>query len=108
MVAHTKQISPEEQSVEGLTPASGTVTDGDVSTGTGVSGSLTRTLFVALALVFGFVNSDIFQGIVRMRLEEGKEICAVFFDVKKAFDSVPHRPLITKLQQMGVPYNLLV
>ena len=42
------------------------------------------------------------------RLEEGKEICALFFDFKKAFDSVPHRPLITKLQQMGIPYHLLV
>ena len=42
------------------------------------------------------------------RLEEGKEICAVFFDFKKAFDSVPHRPLITKLHQMGIPDHMLV
>ena len=27
-------------------------------------------------------------------LEEGKEICISFFDNRKAFDSVPHRPLI--------------
>ena len=42
------------------------------------------------------------------QLEEGKEICAVFFDFKKAFNSVPHRPLITKLQQIGIPDHMLV
>ena len=62
MVEHTKQISPEEQSAEELSPAaSGTVTDGVVPTRTGVPGGLTRTLFVALALDFGFVNFDIFS-----------------------------------------------
>ena len=40
-------------------------------------------------------------------LESGKEICAVFLDYRKEFDSVPHQLLISKLQQLGVHSNLL-
>ena len=35
-------------------------------------------------------------------LETGSEIGAVFFDFKKAFDSVPHRALIGKLEDLQV------
>ena len=34
-------------------------------------------------------------------LERGQEIGAVFFDYRKAFDSVPHRPLLEKLENIG-------
>ena len=27
-------------------------------------------------------------------LEAGKEVCSVFFDIRKAFDSIPHRELV--------------
>ena len=33
-------------------------------------------------------------------LERGKEVCAVFFDYRKAFDSVPHKPLLEKLENL--------
>jgi hypothetical protein len=35
-------------------------------------------------------------------LEDGKEICAIFFDYRKAFDSVPHRPLMEKLFSLNL------
>ena len=40
-------------------------------------------------------------------LESGIHICAVFFDYKKAFDSVPHAPLIDELHDTGLSINLL-
>ena len=40
-------------------------------------------------------------------LEEGKEISAVFFDLTKAFDSVPHRQLIAKLEAIGLNVYLI-
>ena len=33
-------------------------------------------------------------------LERGQEVCAVFFDYRKAFDSVPHSPLLEKLESL--------
>ncbi len=35
-------------------------------------------------------------------LESGKEVYSVFFDLKKAFDTVPHRKPMTKLQTLGL------
>ena len=35
-------------------------------------------------------------------LERGQEVCAIFFDYQKAFDSVPHRPLLEYLQLNSV------
>ena len=40
-------------------------------------------------------------------MESGKDVCAVFLDYRKAFDSVPHAPLMRKLQDMELPTNLL-
>ena len=35
------------------------------------------------------------------------DVCAVFLDYRKAFDSVPHAPLMKKLQDIGLQSNLL-
>ena len=40
-------------------------------------------------------------------LDSGKEVCVVFFDVRKAFDSVPHIPLLQKLEEAGLDPFLL-
>ncbi len=42
-----------------------------------------------------------------MILESGKEVCSVFFDLKKAFDTVPHQPLISKLERTGLSPHIL-
>ena len=40
-------------------------------------------------------------------LEKGNEVGAVFFDFKKAFDSVPHRALLEKLENLQVNHVLV-
>ena len=35
-------------------------------------------------------------------LDNGNEVGAVFFDLSKAFDSVPRGPLLTKIEETGV------
>ena len=48
------------------------------------------------------VTHDWFQA-----LEAGQEVCSIFFDLRKAFDSVPHRPLVDKLDNLGLDAHAL-
>ena len=48
------------------------------------------------------VTHDWFQA-----LEAGQEVCSIFFDLRKAFDSVPHRPLVDKLASLGLDAHTL-
>ena len=41
------------------------------------------------------------------QLEQGRDIAAVFFDFMKAFNSVPHIPLISNLQQPNLDPNIV-
>ena len=41
------------------------------------------------------------------RLDSGFDTCAVFFDFSKAFDTVPHRPLLQKLKDLKFHSHIL-
>ena len=41
-------------------------------------------------------------------LENGSEIGAIFFDFKKAFDRVPHLPLLSKLEKIGLDSHIIL
>ena len=40
-------------------------------------------------------------------LEQGQDVCAIYFDFRKAFDSVPHQPLLQKISMLGLDGYLL-
>ncbi len=40
-------------------------------------------------------------------LDQNKDICCVFFDFQKAFDTVPHRRLMEKLKQLNLHPTIL-
>jgi len=41
-------------------------------------------------------------------LESTTDVGAVFFDFKKAFDMVPHMPLMSKLEELNLDHHVLV
>ena len=47
-----------------------------------------------------------FHDVIR-HLEQGKDVAMVFFDLRKAFDSVPHLPLLEKLRNLGLSECIL-
>ena len=49
------------------------------------------------------VTHDWFQ-----HLERNHEVGAVFFDFRKAFDTVPHEPLLSKLKELNLAHNVYV
>ena len=39
-----------------------------------------------------------------LALDQGFEVCVIIFDVKKAFDTVPHIPLLQKMHLLGLNF----
>jgi len=40
-------------------------------------------------------------------LDSGKEVCAMFFDIQKAFVSIPHKALVDKLSGISLNSHLI-
>ena len=49
---------------------------------------------------------SIFHDILQL-LEHGADVAHTFFDLRKAFDSVPHLPLLQKLKDIGLEQHVL-
>jgi len=50
-------------------------------------------------------QSQLNNGDWHRALDQSNEVCVAFFDVSKAFDTVPHLPLLQKLIEIGMdPY----
>jgi len=49
------------------------------------------------------VTHDWFQ-----HLERNYEVGAVFFDFRKAFDTIPHEPLLSKLKKLNLDHNIII
>ena len=47
-----------------------------------------------------------FHNILQL-MENGFDVSLVFFDLRKAFDSVPHLPLLQKLKDIGLNQHIL-
>ena len=52
-------------------------------------------------------NMLLFMDSLTQVKDQGRISDAIFFDFAKAFDSVPHKPLLHKLQAYGIDGNLL-
>ena len=65
------------------------------------SGVFLRAVRPSLPSILHYINEWL------KALEDGKEVCAVFFDFLKAFDSVPHSPLMAKLHSLGLNEYIL-